>query len=145
MTQSEHRAPLAPGEIRTHIVGDRAFRVAHTGGGMYTQASYRHGVDGGTVVICTDASAEVAVKAYADAIEAAEAAGEPAIDFNLPMGADSRLVYGDEDTQPIEVADEPVTPLEAIAVLRRWAEFQPNQWSNFRALAAFESLIKESL
>lgn len=72
-TTEDHRAPLAPGEIRTHVVGDRAFRVMHTGNGSFAQASYRDGVDGATQVLHTGRE-DIALARYADAIEQAEAA-----------------------------------------------------------------------
>lgn len=71
MTQSGHRAPLAPGEIRTAIVGDRTFQVMHVAGGSYTQASVRRN-GWSPVVLKTDPSSYVAVHAYADAVEQAE-------------------------------------------------------------------------
>lgn len=137
MTQSRsHRSPLAPGEIRTHTVGARTFQVLHVAGGSMTQASYRDERSHSTV-LCTDVAADVAVKAYADAIQRAEDAAD--LSYNLPMGADMRLVTG-EDTQPLPA---PVTPLEAIAVLRRWADFQPPHVGD--AVTALETLIKDTL
>jgi hypothetical protein len=72
MTQSEHRAPLAPGEIRTHTVGDRTFKVMHVAGGSFTQMSVRL-ADGCVEHIATERFEQQAVNAYADAIEQAEA------------------------------------------------------------------------
>lgn len=69
---SEHAKPLQPGEIRTHTVGGRTFQVMHIMNGGMTQASVRE--DGQpSRVICTDRFDSVAVRAYAEAIEQAEA------------------------------------------------------------------------
>lgn len=124
----DHRAPLAPGEIRTHTVGLRTFTVMHVAGGSFTQAT-SHVVGGGARVICTEVFESNAVRAYADAIEQAESdaideldeadgsmfisssTGElidpqagPAPDadlsFNLPMGANMQLVTGERPTAP---------------------------------------------
>lgn len=87
MTQEKsHRSPLAPGEIRTHVVGDRAFQVMHVAGGSFTQASVNTAPYGRTV-LCTDTSADVAVKAYADAIEQAESE-QAAASWDEPLPAD---------------------------------------------------------
>lgn len=69
----DHRAPLAPGEIRTHTVGTRTFQVMHVLNGAMAQASYR---DAGqpSVVITTNQWISNVVGEYADAIEQAEAA-----------------------------------------------------------------------
>jgi hypothetical protein len=67
----DHRRPLAPGEIRTHTVGNRTFKVMHVAGGNFTQASYQLGVHP-TQVITTEMFEQDAVRAYADAIEQAE-------------------------------------------------------------------------
>jgi hypothetical protein len=159
MTQSEHRSPLAPGEIRTHIVGDRAFQVMHVAGGSFTQASVRG--KGPSTVLCTDVAAAVAVKAYADAIEQAESdridaleGDDEAEDASLllatirgqlrqyvPGGGEQRL---DRYLMAMEDARAPVTPLEAIAVLRRWAHFWPADGAK-TAIDRLEKQIEESL
>jgi len=73
---TNHRAPLAPGEIRTHVVGDRAFQVMHVAAGRYAQATYRDGVDGVTQVLYTGRE-DIAIAHYAEAIvEAKEAERE---------------------------------------------------------------------
>lgn len=74
MTQNKpgHRAPLAPGEIRTHVVGERKFTVMHIAGGSLVQAR-EHGTNKPTVVLRTSQWGYRAIDAYADAIEAAEA------------------------------------------------------------------------
>lgn len=126
---TDHRAPLAPGEIRTHTVGLRTFTVMHVAGGSFTQASCRTGIDGPSRVLLTSMDDRSAVEAYADAIEQAESdaideldeadgsmfisssTGElidpqagPAPDadlsFNLPMGANMQLVTGERPTAP---------------------------------------------
>lgn len=118
MTEStNHRAPLAPGEIRTHTVGACTFRVMHVAGGSFTQASVREPGQP-SKVLCTDRFEFVVVAAYVDAIEAAESVAADALDdadgvafissatgeliepdadltFNLPVGADMRLVSGE--------------------------------------------------
>lgn len=72
MTQDQHRRPLAPGEIRSYVVGDRAFRVMHVAGGSFTQVTARDGIDGATRVLATCRFGDAAVRAYAEAIEQAE-------------------------------------------------------------------------
>lgn len=80
MTETtNHRAPLAPGEIRTRTVGNRTFRVMHVAGGSFTQASVSDPTWlGASQVLATNRFESFAVAAYADAIEQAEsdAAGE---------------------------------------------------------------------
>lgn len=68
MTQNPDRKPLAPGEIRKAAVNGMLFQVMHVAGGSFTQAI------AGSKVICTSMHEDVAVRAYADAIAAAEAA-----------------------------------------------------------------------
>ena len=138
MTETQtpnHRAPLAPGEIRTHTVGLRTFTVMHVAGGSFTQASCRTGIDRPSRVLLTSMDDRSAVEAYADAIEQAESdaideldeadgsmfisssTGElidpqagPAPDadlsFNLPMGADMQLVTGERPTPAPSLADD---------------------------------------
>jgi hypothetical protein len=78
-TQTNHRAPLTPGEIRIHWIGDTSYQVMHVAGGSFTQASVReHGQP--SRVLKTDTSAAVAVRAYADAIEQAESDRIDALD-----------------------------------------------------------------
>lgn len=140
----DHRAPLAPGEIRTHTVGAQRFQVMHVAGGSFTQASYRD-TGGFATVIATERFEDAAVRAYADAIEQAESdaidelddadgsmfisssTGElidpqatPAPDadlsFNLPMGADMQLVTGGRPTTAPSFADD-VAALRELAIL----------------------------
>ena len=123
MTQDErrHRAPLAPGEVRTHEVDGAVFRVMHTGGGSFTQVT-RNGV-----VLTTSAIEDLAVGTYANAIALAESEAMARRDeahaerreafrrgeaerraraqdelhrlvFNTPMGAEVGLVTGEPAT-----------------------------------------------
>jgi hypothetical protein len=73
-TQStpNHRAPLAPGEIRTHQVGAQKFTVMHVAGGSYTQASVRE--SGRPSRVLHTGREDIAVSRYADAIAEAEEA-----------------------------------------------------------------------
>ena len=75
----DHRAPLKPGEIRTHRVGAQVFQVMHIAGGSFAQASVA-GNGMATRVLRTDRFADVAVRAYADAIEQAESDAIDALD-----------------------------------------------------------------
>jgi hypothetical protein len=68
---TNHRAPLVPGEIRTHTVGLQIFQVMHVSGGSYTQATVRE-LAQPSRVIATERFESDAVNAYADAIEQAE-------------------------------------------------------------------------
>ena len=82
MTETQninHRAPLKPGEIRTHQVGAQVFQVMHIAGGSFAQASVA-GNGMATRVLRTDRFADVAVRAYADAIEQAESDAIDALD-----------------------------------------------------------------
>jgi hypothetical protein len=104
-TQTNHRAPLAPGEIRTHTVGDRTFQVMHTGRGMNTKATYRDGVDGVTQVLCTGYEFR-AVRAYADAIEQAESDAIDALDDADGMSFDASGAYFDREPKRVLVVEE---------------------------------------
>jgi hypothetical protein len=95
MTQNERRRPLAPGEIRRHTVGDQTFKIMHTGNGAFTQATVRQAGVPTTEVLATLPFESAALKIYAAAIERAEATAAPEVDYNLPMGANSALVYGE--------------------------------------------------
>lgn len=68
---TNHRAPLAPGEIRSHQVGAQKFTVMHVAGGSFTQATVRPS-SVPFKVLKTSAYEQEAVNAYADAIEQAE-------------------------------------------------------------------------
>ena len=103
-TQIDHRAPLAPlapGEIRTYVVGNRAFRVMHVAGGSFTQASFREGVDGPSVVLATDRFADVAVRAYAEAIEQAESDAIDALDDADGPSFDASGAYLDGESKSL--------------------------------------------
>lgn len=125
-----HRAPLAPGEIRMHEVGERKFTVMHVAGGSYVQAC-EHGADKPSRVLKTSQWGYEAIDAYADAIEQAESDaidalddadgpsfdasgayldGEPVGDLahNLPMGADMALVTGEGEPRRVWTDGEPV-------------------------------------
>lgn len=72
MTMNEHERPLAPGEVRKHVVGSKTFGVMHVAGGSYTQAAVVEGGTGPTKVLCTSVHEDVAVHAYAQAIAEAD-------------------------------------------------------------------------
>ncbi|MET0426642.1 MAG: hypothetical protein ABW046_22435 [Actinoplanes sp.] len=117
MTETpNHRAPLAPGEIRTHVVGDRAFQVMHVAGGSFTQASVRG--KGPSTVLATSRFETVAVNVYANAIEQAESDAVDALDDadEVPFfAADGSLV-----TPGAEPLDEPAA--EALTARVGFAE-----------------------
>lgn len=105
-TQINHRKPLAPGEIRSHVVGNRGFLVMHTGNGAFAQASYRDGVDGPTRVLATDRFADVAVRAYADAIAQAESDAVDALDdADGPSFTAAGAFISDTPTVPKSLAE----------------------------------------
>lgn len=68
----DHRAPLAPGEIRSQWVGNQFFQVMHIAGGSFTQATVRTSGPDRPRVLATEMFESDAVRAYADAIEQAE-------------------------------------------------------------------------
>lgn len=103
MTTNEHRKPLAPGEIRRHTVGEATFQVMHVAGGSFTQATVRTPGQP-TSVLCTDTNTAVAVKAYADAVEAAEQAESDRID--ALDDADATAFIGASSGRLVE----PITP-----------------------------------
>lgn len=129
----DHGAPLIPGEIRTHIVGDQKFQIMHVGNGAYTQATVRQAGVPTTTVLATEHWEHVALNIYAGAIERAEAAAAPEVDYNLPMGVNPALVYGEPvglgdvpqdrsaDGVP-EVAQAPLRVDKALAELQRFEE-----------------------
>jgi hypothetical protein len=108
-TNINHRAPLAPGEIRTHRVGARVFKVMHVSGGSFTQASVRPDGEPATVLL-TDMSTRAAVNAYADAIEQAES---DAID----------ALEGDDTPEPLTDSEA-----EALAVRAGFAPTPRGLW-----------------
>lgn len=68
-----HDAPLLQGEIRTHVVGTRTFKVQHVAGGSFTQATVTD-TAGPTGVLATERFEADAVRSYAAAIVEAESA-----------------------------------------------------------------------
>lgn len=106
---NEHRAPLAPGEIRAHTVGTRTFQVMHVSGGSFTQATVRE-AGGGATVLATDPFADRAVRAYADAIEQAESDAADAMeddDTPEPLTAES------EEALRVRAGFAPAMPTQA--------------------------------
>lgn len=89
-----HRAPLAPGEIRMHEVGGRKFTVMHVAGGSCVQAC-EHGADKPSRVLKTSQWGYEAIDAYADAIEQAESDATDALDDADGMSYDASGAYLD--------------------------------------------------
>jgi hypothetical protein len=110
---TNHRAPLAPGEIRSHVVGNRAFQVMHVAGGSYTQASYRDGVDGPTKVLGTHMFERDAVNAYADAIEQAESDAIDALEGDDTPEPPNWWERGTEPAAPAPTHADDVAALRA--------------------------------
>jgi hypothetical protein len=105
-TQTNHRAPLAPGEIRTYRVGDQRFAVMHVAGGSFTQVTARDGIDGATRVLATCRFADAAVRAYADAIEQAESDAVDRLDDTDGMSFDASGAYLEGEPRRVLVVEE---------------------------------------
>lgn len=88
MTETQnirHDAPLKPGEIRTHTVGDVDFAVMHAANGSFTQATVRD--ENGGRVLATEVFEDRAIRAYADAIEQAESDARATRPYDVASGS----------------------------------------------------------
>lgn len=106
MTTSEHAKPLSPGEIRMARVGRVIFKVMHIAGGSFTQAIALR-PDAPTEVIATEMFEQDAVRAYAEAIEQAEA---DHADADREDDAPEPLTAEDEEAPRVRSGFTPTLP-----------------------------------